>query len=242
LDLPSVTVVVRTNREVDHLPQFQYLPPSIAFDILQPGPIIKRRVQLMRMMAMSGRFDELEELLGHAFGSMDSYTVFSLLRGVYSAFPDVVARDRVMAAATVKHRLLIEACAPALEADARRDLIAALRERVGNPDLQFFLALLLNIPNRETIISLIRTRYHIQDASSRIVGWTRELSALGVLGRTISESSLEVMRRSFNSGAADGPVDREMAGRDEVISDSMREFWLTKPLFVCGHRHKISVV
>jgi len=76
-------------------------------------------------------------------------------------------------AGRLKHPHLIEALQPALLQAERRNKIVAIHERVSNCDLQFFLALLLNITERSAILSLVEQRYPSRDPISTIVTWVR---------------------------------------------------------------------
>jgi len=60
----------------------------------------------------------------------------------------------------LKHPKLIKALQPALLQAERRNKIVAIREKVSNNDLQFFLALLLNITERTPILNLVEQPIH----------------------------------------------------------------------------------
>src|SRR5260370_41576757 len=95
---------------------------------------------------------------------------------------DEEERHTLFLAARFRHRKIIEALHPALLQVERRNRIVGIRERVSNSDLQFFLALLLNIPERSAILSLIEQRYPSRDPVTAIVTLVGNLSEMGGVG------------------------------------------------------------
>src|SRR5260370_26966203 len=79
LDRSSLTVVVRTLGEADKQPQYSYLPPTIAYDPFHIVPSVKRRTQLLRMLLISGKRVEYDEIAHHILGTEDTYSVFHFL-------------------------------------------------------------------------------------------------------------------------------------------------------------------
>src|SRR5579864_4608489 len=146
LDRPSLTVVVRTLGEANKQPQYSYLPPTIAYDPFGEVPSVKRRAQLLRMLLISGKRAEFNEITRHILGTEDAYSVFHFLLSTFELIEDEDERHNLLLAARLKHPKLIEALHLALLRAERTGKLIAIRERVTNSDLQFFLALLLNIP------------------------------------------------------------------------------------------------
>jgi hypothetical protein len=242
LDRPSVTVVIRTNREVEHLPQYSYLPPSIAFSDDQLDPVIKRRIQLLRMLGNAGRFDELYNVIIHLLERADTYSAFQCLLDTFPMFANETDRNRLLLAASRKHSRLIEVCHPALIAQDRRIRITNLRNQVANPDLQFFLALLLNVSGRDSILELVKDRYQCSDPAAKVIGWVNELSRLGLTDTKFPEAWLVILRSLLHRSDV-SQVQRELAelhGKKaiagitkeiELLAEALREYWLLCPLF-----------
>src|SRR5712692_435557 len=159
LDRPSLTVVVRTLGEANKQPQYSYLPPTIAYDPFTMVPSVQRRTQLLRMLLISGKHAEYNEIVRHILGTEDAYSVFQFLLSTFELIEDEDERHSLLLAARGKHPRLVEALQPALLQAERRNKIVQVRERVSNSDLQFFLALLLNINERHAILSLVERRY-----------------------------------------------------------------------------------
>src|SRR6267143_517059 len=194
LDRPSLTVVVRTSGEIDKLPQYSYLPPTIAYAQDHDVPSVKRRTQLLRMLLITGKCAEYREISRHVLGTDDAYSVFQFLLSTFEMLEDEDEQHNLLVAARSRHPRLIKALEPALLQLERRNKIVAIRERVSNSDLQFFLALLLNIPERRSILNLVEQRYPSRDPIAAIVTWVRELSELGVLGVRFTEPWLLMLQ------------------------------------------------
>src|SRR5713101_3379508 len=137
LDRPSLTVVVRTLGEANKQPQYTYLPPTIAYDPFGIVPSVERRTQLLRMLLISGKRAEYNEIVRHILGTEDAYSVFQFLLSTFGMMEDEDERHNLLLAARLKHPKLIEALRPALLQTERRKKIIQIRARVSNSDLQF---------------------------------------------------------------------------------------------------------
>jgi len=242
LDRPSLTVVVRTLGEVDELPQYSYLPPTIAYAQDHDIPSVQRRSQLLRMLLISGKCAEFGEIAHHLLGTEDAYSVFQFLLSTFELIEDEDERHDLLLTARLKHPQLIEALQPALLRVERTNKILAIRERVSNSDLQFFLALLLNIPERPAILNLIEQRYPSRDAITAIVTWVRELSELGVLEVRFPEPWLlmlqcllmkrsdQELQKAFSDQYAPQRVPNIESGLGE-LSSGLQDSWLLQPVF-----------
>jgi hypothetical protein len=125
---------------------------------------------------------------------------------------------------------------PVLVGLERRERISQLRSRVTNPDLQFFLALLLNVPDRSLFLDLIRQRYGCVDAAKRISGWMSELSAMGftdvrfpaawiaILQKLFEGIPASQMRDAFSNTAA--PGERLSDSDIESLATSLSRNWM----------------
>jgi hypothetical protein len=242
LDRPSVTVVVRTLGEANKQPQYTYLPPTIAYDPFGIVPSVQRRTQLLRMLLISDKRAEHNDIARHILGTEDAYSVFQFLLSTFELIEDEEDRHNLLVAARLKHPTLIEALLPALLQVERRSKIAGIRERVSNGDLQFFLALLLNIPERSAILSLIEQRYPSRDSTTAIVTWVRELSEMGVLGVRFYEPWLLMLQcllmnrshheiqRAFSDQYATQHIPNIESSLGE-LSSGLQDSWLLQPVF-----------
>jgi len=242
LDRPSLTVVVRTLGEIDQLPQYSYLPPTIAYAQDHDVPSVLRRTQLLRMLLISGKRAEYNEIAHHVFGTEDAYSVFQFLLSTFELIEDEEEQHNLLLAAGLKHPRLIRALEPALLQLERRNKIVAIRERISNSDLQFFLALLLNIPERPAILNLVEQRYPSRDPITAILTWARELSELGVFGVRFTEpwllmlqcllmkSSGRETQEAFSGRYGTKQIPNLESGLGE-LSSGLQDSWLLQPVF-----------
>ncbi len=227
LDRPTVSVVVRTNHEQHHSPQYSYLPPTIAYDQPNEGPTTIRRLQFLNMLGGLGRFTELVDIVEQILEGADTYSAFQCLMQAFKLLQEERDRNRVLTAALRRHGRLVEVLRPVLEAIDRRDRIISLRRSVTDPDLQFFLALMLNVSVGPVILHLISQRYRRGDAIEMICRWVRELSSVRLADLLLPEYWQEIIRAGMSdTGAAAVPCANWAGSREYLFGH-----WLLAPLF-----------
>jgi hypothetical protein len=237
LDRPSISVVVRTNREEDYFPQYVYLPPSIAYAATEPEPVIARRSQMIHMLFQAGRLEELVTLVLHFVERADAVSVFHCLLDSYPLLADETDRDRICTVAARRNPALVKALLPALQEREKRNRIAALRRRVSNPDLRFFLGLLMNISDRQSILELIGSRQPRSKPVERIAGWMRELSELGLLEFRFPNSWIQTLEEMLQELEGIAPIEsgratvEKMASDYQQVREGLRDYWLLNALF-----------
>jgi len=177
LETPSVTIVVRTHSDPGTDPQFTYLPPHVALDPIQNDTLTLRRKQLLDVL------EQIEDpsypkLVLRLIGDLDLERGFFILQNGIGYLRSLGVWETVWAAFVKKHGAKARPLLPALEEILRRDAIVAMRATVTDPDLRFFLALLLNLPDRERILGMVAKRYK-GDPVSTVSQWALELIDLG---------------------------------------------------------------
>jgi hypothetical protein len=85
------------------------------------------------------------------------------------------AWDEVWEVFARKHGALARFVVPTLEEILRRDGIAALRGSIEDVEHRFFLALLLNVPDRAGILEMVAQR-HPGDSVGTILRWAEEMA------------------------------------------------------------------
>src|SRR5262249_29212648 len=93
----------------------------------------------------------------------------------------------------VRHPRLMEAVEPALIRDVAVKKLLRIHRSLSNPDLRYFVALLLNVPDGDSITRLLRERFPLRNPVTSIVSWVRELSRTGFLGFEFRESWLVML-------------------------------------------------
>ncbi len=188
LDTPSVTVVVRTQHDPGTGPQYNYLPPHIAIDPLSPDPLTTRRTQIL---------DILENLdhpsyathVGEMVESLDFERGFSTLLHAMPRLQDLGKWEPILATFQNRHGDLAKGVPDTLAECLRREYITQMRHHIENPDHRFFLALVMNVQNRNDIHSLITKRCPDQSPVETILGWVAELIEPTDFGLTLLDAA-----------------------------------------------------
>lgn len=194
LDHPSVTIVVRTEKSPLFLPQFDYHKPGLAVDPFYRHDTTTKKMQAINALLIANR-PETDTLISDLLADGDFHTTFLLLSDVHrhlssgglgAMFGLDQPRQRFAAFIQV---------ARARHGDERADMLASVFRRnervselvgrravVTNPEHRYFYALLLNVDERERILSLIRERYPETDPIEKILDWSYDLFQLRVVG------------------------------------------------------------
>jgi hypothetical protein len=239
LDRPSLSVVVRTNSEPRHDPQYSYLKPGLAIDpFYRPQPL-ETQVALLESLAEVDR-----PLFGSAALALirggDFWVALRVIALALRELPEAPQTRELVACAVERHGDRIDHVVAAAEEQRRQADIVARRATVRDPEHRFFLALLLNAPNRDVVFDLIANRVPGADPPAEVVGWVRELAAEGLLGLDFDALSLKLLDFALH----DVPFAdvREAIGRafelDAAEDSSLASLWdemhsaaLLEPLF-----------
>ena len=192
LETPSVTIVVRTRTDPGTGPQFTYLPPHVAIDPVQDDALTMRRKQLLDVLERVGD-PEYPELVLAMVRTLDFERGFFILQNGMRHLQAHGAWDDIWKAFETRHGDLAGSVIPTLEEITRRDTLTAMRGFVDNVDHRFFLALLLNVPDRNSILEMVARRYP-GDPLETILQWGEELMESGDYGLRIldAEFPLEI--------------------------------------------------
>ena len=190
LDRPTVTVVVRTNSEKNHLPQYSYLEPFIAYNAVHGNAGVTRRLQLLRMLNSTGRDKELLDAIKCLLDDVDHHYAFLYLLEAYKLIRDESKRSLLLSWAGSKHGRLAESFRIVLDTQEQRDNIRRIDEKIGPGELQFFTALLRSIPKSGELLRIIRDRFPQEDPLTMIARWTADLSRYDLSDLGLSAPSL----------------------------------------------------
>jgi hypothetical protein len=174
LDTPSITVVVRTQHDPGTGPQFNYLPPHIAYDPVFSDPLTLRRRQVLDVLEQM-QDPAYVDLVLEMIQELDFERGFHTLQNCMAHLRDSGAWERVYAAFQEKHGSPALGIEATLDECTRRDRIKAMRARISDPDHRFFLALLLNVRTRGDLYSLVARRFPGESVVDVIMRWSEEL-------------------------------------------------------------------
>lgn len=181
LERPSFTVVVRTAGDVDAHPQYDYHKPHVAEDGHLRDRLLLTRDRLWTLLGQSdpdGLLRSVTEFVQRA----DLQSAWHAVRAAHSVFGDGLETGTVLAALRHAHGARADDLPPVLEQGWWRDHLTDQRRRVADADLRFFLALLLNVPDRVSLQRCVSERYG-GEARARVLDWIRRLTRVDERGR-----------------------------------------------------------
>ncbi len=197
LDQPTITVLIRTNSEKNHLPQYTYLEPFMAYDPVHGNAGVRRRMQLLEMLNSTGRDKELLDAIKCLLDDVNHYYAFLYLREAYKLIGDETRRNQLLSWAGNKHGRLAESFRLVLDIQEQHDNVRRIAEKIGHGELLFFTGLLHNIPKSSEIFKIIRDRFPQEDPLTMIAKWTADLSQyesdLGLSGPSLTQPIRELL-------------------------------------------------
>lgn len=174
LDSPSISVVVRTHNDPGTGPQFTYLPPHVALDPVRDDALTLRRKQLLDVLEQTGD-PSYGDLVAEMMAGLDFESAFFILQNGIGHLRETGAWEKVWKIFAKKHGALARYVEPTLAEIIRRDSLVTMRGQVSGVDHRFFLALLLNVPDRKGILSLVGRRFS-GPAWQTVLQWAEELA------------------------------------------------------------------
>lgn len=242
LDRPSATICVRTYQTIRGVPQFAYYKPCLAIDPFFKDPLAVKQLQSATLL-LNMRHPDADSMIGELLSRSDFHTAFDLLdltraqltlNHLEHTFGISSGEERFRALleiARARHGELIDYIVPVFDEGIRQRNLVRRRGQITSNEHRFFLALLLNVPDRLAILDLVKQRYPQQDPVNTIVGWVEELANTRVAGSPepnvlgiggidddylfvlqclLEGRSIEETRRAF---------EKEMADESEANSD-----------------------
>lgn len=188
LDTPSVTVVVRTQNDPGTNPQFNYLPPHVAIDPVFSDELTMRRKQLLDVL---GQIEDPDYtgLVLEMIEELDFERGFFILQHCMGHLQQLQEWEPVLDAYQNKHGALAAGIAATLEESERRDTIKEMRSTISEPEHRFFLALLMNVPTRADLLTLVARRFPDEAPVETVLRWAEELGAETEYGIAILDAS-----------------------------------------------------
>lgn len=182
LESPSVTIVVRTSKERNHLPQYQYLPPGLAIDHEDHDALRMRRVLFLDGMARGGRFDELRRYAVKLIDSGDLETVYYMFSVLSRRKIEKGLLEDLYCVAGESHGAIIDLFHRTCDAERRTRIVTALRSKVNDSEPRFLLALLMLMPDRDAIFETIKAQFPGADPVAEIERWLSMISGKEAIG------------------------------------------------------------
>jgi hypothetical protein len=193
LDRPSATVIIRTRHTHTGSPQYSYHKPYFAIDpFFKSAALIKRAQSASLLLSM--RHPESDDLIGELLSRSDFQTAFAILDLAYNHLAgDHLERafglssgqerfDALFEIARRRHGELVNLVLPVLDEARRQNSLVQRRGQITSNEHRFFLALLLNVPDRVRMLDLVRERFADREPVDVITDWVYELANTKVMG------------------------------------------------------------
>jgi hypothetical protein len=204
---PAATVVVRTYTNDEAQPQYNYLPPGLAYDPFFVEPHARRRVQAMHFLWRTSPAAAMDLAVDLA-SRTDLHACWEVLLQAYRTLGAEAPAAPLLAAARRRHGAVVDELAAALHEDLRRRALCRLASSVKDPDERFFLALLENLPSRAAIEELVRRRYPDADPRQRVRAWLDALSGVERIGLDLGDDlSRHVVHSLLDGRSTDGALE-----------------------------------
>lgn len=193
LDRPSATITIRTYKAPSSPVQYSYLKPFFARNPFFVDPLLRKKVQTVELL-LQMKHPQADKLIGELIDCSDFQTTYAVLdsafdflchRELEELLGVVRSRERFQALlgrASARHGELADLLMPTFEEQWRQKDIIRRRGEVKDEDHRFFLALLLNVPDRANILKLITERFPGHDPVDLIAEWIKELAATQIFG------------------------------------------------------------
>lgn len=188
LDSPSVTVVVRTQHDPGTGPQFNYLPPHVAYDPVLSDALMLRRRQVLDLLEHMQDV-AYEDWVRDMVEALDFERGFHILQHSIMHLRELGVWENIHAAFLRKHGVLATGVESTLEECLRRNQIKAMRASVVDPEHRFFLALLLNVQDPTDLLLLVSQRFPSVLPVDTILRWAGELMEETEFGLVILDAA-----------------------------------------------------
>jgi hypothetical protein len=242
LDRPSVSLVVRTPSDAVAGPQYDYSRAGLAFDPFAGSEALDRRLQTLDLLRKLDS-PELEPLAIESARRADAFLAFRMLDALSTR---VEPHDKYLAllrAVKPAHAELVDVLIARAGLERRERHIVSRRQVAKEPAHRFFLALLLNLEDRASVLDIVRRAFPDRPPEDTILGWLSEFQKLDAINAWVTEvarhtpapildvpmdeASLEAAR-DLLQGRGDAPAPPAVVQRRAALRRSS----LLRPLFV----------
>lgn len=193
LDHPSVSVVVRNYHDEGAPPQLGYLPPGIGVEHSIIEPRLARALELYRMLVDIGRVRDAEQIVSGIAQQRDLMSVYLALEAIGDTAAERTIAQRVRGRARKRHGAIVDTLADAIDQEVEARRVTLLRSRVTDPDLRFFLGLLLVVPTPAALRRLIAERIRGQEYATTVVRWLTALAEINAFTFRLDDVQLRMI-------------------------------------------------
>ena len=205
MSMPSISVVVSSDRHGAMGPEHQFLPPSIAIDSTPMSALATRRHQTL-MFLLRTKSESFDSLAHEFLRGADLHSSICFLRkagidlGLSPQLYGLV--DTVRS----RHGNYANAIVSCVEEEYRRNVIGSRRARITDLDLRFFLAVMLNCSNRESAMKAISFNYPSADPIDKVCSWIKQLNDPLLTGINFNDTTIELFGALLRGGTISAAI------------------------------------
>jgi hypothetical protein len=226
LDLPSVTLVVRTETDIESQPQYDYLPPFLAVHARHADPVAIRRVQVLELLAKLGS-PRYEETATRMLSTADPYCSYHILRSALMTVPDRSVFKRLVDVTSQRYGELGRAFGAVVKEFARQRSLVALRAMVGDPEARFLLALLLAVPSQRAVLQCLAERFPLEEPVAKFLQLFSQITQVrpDLCGVKSDSVILSLLADLLHGSQAEAAVDHAVGEFPSESRQSIQQRW-----------------
>jgi hypothetical protein len=199
LDNPSVTLIIRTHRSPLSSPQFSYMQPGLAIDPFFEEPNFIKKLQTASMLLKLKR-DDADIQIADWLENSDAQLSYAILANLKHHFSNANIEqvfgveknndrfDNLVKIVRAKHGEIAATFTEAISVQEKIGEISHKRSIVTDAELRFFLAILMNVSEKQKVFSLIKERFPGSEPIDKALDWTFDLSNTKVLGANVTNA------------------------------------------------------
>jgi hypothetical protein len=250
LEVPSVTIVIRTHKERRHLPQYEYLLPGLAIDPEDRDGLRRRRLLFLDAMAR-GRLDGLRERALRWIDSGDVEALHPMFSTLTRRKVEGGLLGELYGRARERHGEIADLVRRVCQGERRTRIVVALRSKVSDPEARFLLALLMLMPDRDAIFETVRLQHPGVEPLAAIETWLERMAGEATIGFELDDVHRALFRALVEGVEPDGLLkrlgatlgaDAVAAHRDQLLghaaklarSELFRPLFSASPLLAAG--------
>ncbi len=225
---PTVSVVVRTQRDSEERIQRTYLRSGIAYDPFFFNGDDQRAIRSIAIMNEIGH-PALLERAREVARTHDPFTVFRLAAILERKAPLELYRAFLADPPPHLAGLFAILAQPASVSDFRRELtLISWRRTVHDDTHRFLLALLLNLQRRSDILRMVKARVPDREPIDVVLEWVSQMNGAapsqdgGGLGIDLDDNALVIMR-SLLAGKSDAEVIETLRAEFDNVDEMRRD-------------------
>lgn len=212
LDSPSVSLLIRNATGLEAIPAFSYFDPGIAINYEKVEPQLAHRLGVLEVL----RRTDQPTFVKYAQSFLKDADFFATVRFLGQFGAELVSArilESMLELVSERHGAN-RGCmlAQALAEFNRQQSVVRLRQTISDREHRLFAAILLNAPNREGALQLLRQLESVSDPVKQMVDWVRTLAEQKKPGIDLDESALQVFDYLLHGFSADNISERRDNG------------------------------